>query len=268
MNIDFFINTLSLLSFLVFTLTSFIYIEKSSYLNKTIYLVNLVFLILISSFHCYFELYNGLNKLSIIASLLILILLCMFFVLSIFSYKFIRLRLFFIPFFLILIVFRFLSDLSDNTVGSQVYLFQNNFLIVHIISSLLSYSMLTISAITSISVFVKEKALKKIKYIKNLSTLLPSIYETENLTINFLYLTSIFLLISLISGIFYSLDEYDNLLFLYDYKSVLSMFILILVGLLLIVRGFWGLTGKITFKIILICYVFLNLSYFGIKLIS
>ena len=85
----------------------------------------------------------------------------MFFVLSIFSYKFIRLRLFFIPFFLILIVFRFLSDLSDNTVGSQVYLFQNNFLIVHIISSLLSYSMLTISAITSISVFVKEKALKK-----------------------------------------------------------------------------------------------------------
>ena len=268
MNIDFFINTLSLLSFLVFTLISFIYIEKDSYLNKTIYLVNLVFLILISLFHYYYELHNGLNQLSIIASLLTLILLSIFFVLSIFSYKFIRLRLFFIPFFLILIIFRFLSDFSDNTMNSQINLFQNNFLLVHIIASLFSYSMLTISAMTSISVFIKEKALKKIQYNKYLNTLLPSIYECEVLTINFLYFTSFFLFISLVSGFLYSLLEYGNLFYFQDYKSIFSIFTLILIGSILFVRNFWGLTGKMTFKTILICYLFLNLSYFGIKLMG
>ena len=79
-----------------------------------------------------------------------------------------------------------MSNSFYNSSNSELELFNNKLLIVHILSSLLSYSMLTISSVTSLSVFVQERILKNQTYNKYFSSLLPSIYEGELLTIRFL----------------------------------------------------------------------------------
>ena len=53
--------------------------------------------------------------------------------------------------------------------------------------------MLTISAISSVCVFIKSKILKQVRFNNILLNLLPSIYESENISIKFLFFTMFFL---------------------------------------------------------------------------
>ena len=125
-----------------------------------------------------------------------------------------------------------------------------------------------ICSITSLSVFVQEKILKSQTYNKYISSLLPSIYEGEILTIRFLSLTFLFLIISLSTGYFYNLEQYGNAKYFFNEKSLLSLFSTVIIFTLLFLRSFYGLNSKTTLKIILLCYLFINFSYFGIKLIN
>ena len=197
-----------------------------------------------------------------------IILLSLYFVLSIISHAFIRLRIIFFPFFLILLSFFLISTILYSSKTTEMDLFNNRMLIIHILSSLFSYSMLTICSITSLSVFMQERILKSQTYNKYISSLLPSIYEGETLTIRFLYLTFLFLIISLVTGYFYNLEQYGDIKYFLNEKSLLSLFSTIIILTLLALRFFYGLNSKTTLKIILLCYLFINFSYFGIKIIN
>jgi len=267
MKVNFYIEFLSLISFLLFIITSFINFDKNSILNKSIYLSNLLFLSIFNLFY-YLIIYKTSSTLTNITSLLIVILFFTFFFLSIFSFKFIKLRLLFIPFFLILIIFRSLVSKSSNEISSTVEIFSNKLLLLHILSSLFAYSMLTVSAITSICVFIKASALKRLNYSITLINLLPSLFESEILSIRFLKLTVFFLLVSLTSGFFYHLFEYEDLLYFFNSKVILSIITLILIISFIWIRHVKGLSNILTFKVILLSYLFINLSYFGIKLVN
>ncbi len=268
MNFIFFTNTTCLLSFFILSVVSFLHIEKKSYLKKIIFFINLAFLAIINIFIYFYKLNNNLNNLTIISSLLLIIFLNIFLFLSLISHTFLRLRLLFLPFFLILIIFSIFTNFLTEEDGYKVTLFEDYLLITHIISSLFSYSALTISAITSASSFFQEKFLKRLVYNKKLSSLLPSLYEGEILTFRFLYCTLILLLISLFSGYFYSLSKHNGLEYFFNEKSLLSIFTIILIFTLLILRKMSGISSKLTFKIILLSYFFINFSYFGIRLIK
>ncbi len=268
MNLYVSIEVISFLGFLLFSLLCFTRIQNNTDIHRLVYLFNLFFLFIIGFLHYLYVLNHISNTLTLVTSLLTLITFFIFLILSIISYQFIRLRIIFIPFFLILFIFRFfigISYINDNDVFE---LFENKFLILHIITSLLAYSLITISLGTSFCTFVQDKYIKKMKFNKIINESLPSIYESELLAIRFLYITIIFLIVSLLSGLYYFIETGQKLIYFFNEKVILSLFTLLITILIIVVRKIIGLSGQMVFKMILLSYIFITFSYFGIKLLG
>ena len=265
-----FINLLSLLIFLIFVFISFLDLTRNNRLFKSLFLSSLLF-----SFIGYLVSFLSIsqgsyNIITIVLFLSLSLLLGIYLVFCFFNFNFIKLRVLFIPYFFMLISFCYLSFLiTQDTQTNSIQLFENNFLTFHIILSMLSYSFLTVSAISSISAFLQQKNLKNsgISY-NNLYEIFPSIYESEKATILLLYVTQFFLFLSLITGYFYSLKLSGSLSFFSDYKFTLSLITFLLIFLLLIIRHYLGLTGKKIFNVVLLSFLFINVAYFGFKLIK
>jgi len=266
MNLNFYIELLSLISFFVFTVTNFIKIEGNNKINKIIYLSHLLFISFINVIYYNFIILNPVSVLSLVTTLLLIVFFFSHFFISIFSSEYLRLRLLFLPFFLILLIFRFLISLSSENQEINHSLFDNTFLLIHIFSSLFSYSTLTISAISSVCVFLKSKILKQVRFNNILLNLLPSIYESEIISVRFLFFTMLFLTISLLSGFYYHFIEYSNFDYFFNNKVVLSIVSLVLIIFFFIYKKIRGISNTATFKLILLSYVFINLAYFGIKI--
>ncbi len=262
------IEAVSLLSFILFTLLCFTRIENNTDINKVVYLFSLAFLGIIGLFHYIFVLTYISNKLAIVTSLLILIIFCIFFIFSVFSYQFVKLRIFFIPFFLFILISRFLIGISSTDDKSFFQLFENQFLVLHIITSLFSYSFITISLVISFCTFVQYSYIKKMKYNKIINDFLPSIYESEVLAIKFLYLTIIFLIISLLSGLYYFIETKRELIYFFNEKVIFSLITLFLTLSIILLRKLIGLSGQMVFKMILLSYLLISFSYFGVKLLK
>ncbi len=131
--------------------------ESNSKINKIIYLSNLLFISFVNLIYYNFIILNPVSVLCLVTTLLLIVFFLSHFFISIFSSEYVRLRLLFLPFFLILLLFRSLISLSMSDQEIQYSLFDNTSLLIHIFSSLFSYSMLTISAISSACVFLKSK---------------------------------------------------------------------------------------------------------------
>jgi len=262
------IEAISILSFILFALLCFTRIENNTDINKIVYLFTLFFQAFLGFVYYYFILNFTTNKLALVASLLIVIFFSIFFILSIFSYQFIRLRVLFVPFFLVLIIFRFLICVSSIGDNNDLQLFESQYLVLHIITSLLSYSLITISLVTSFCIFIQDSNIKKMKYSNIINNFLPSMYESEILAIRFLYLTIIFLIISLVSGLYYFIETGDKLIYFFNEKVIFSLIALLLTLIIIFVRISRGLTGKMVFKMILLSYLLISFSYFGVRLLS
>ena len=266
MNLNFYIELLSLISFFVFLVVNFIVIEGNNKINKIIYLSNVLFISLINVIYYNYIILNPVSVLSLVTTLLLIVFFLSHFFISIFSSEYLRLRLLFIPFFFILLIFRFLISLNLENQEINHNLFDDTSLLIHIFSSLFSYSMLTISAISSVCVFLKSKILKQLKFNNILLNLLPSIYESEVISIRFLFFTMFFLTLSLFSGFFYHFLEYSNFDYFFSNKVILSIISLMLIIFFFIYKKIKGISNTSAFKIILLSYVFINLAYFGIKI--
>ena len=144
---------------------------------------------------------------------------------------------------------------------------------LYFISCLFDFSFIrmrffSISAISSVAIYLQEKNLKLSNYNSNFFfNSLPSVYDSEKITIKLLYLTQIFLLFSLFTGFYYSSQVSNNLNDFFNEKSILSCITFLLICLLLSIRFFFGISGKKVFNLVLLSYFFINLAYFGIKLL-
>ena len=268
MNLDLYIELISFLSFFLFIITNLISIEKNSTINKLVYLSSVLFLSVINFLYYYFVSSNPSSVLLLVTSLLIVIIFFTHFFASFYSHEFIRLRILFIPFFFILILFRFFNTLDSDELKISSNFFDNKLLLIHIFSSLFSYSMLSISAVSSICVFFKSRLLKKITYNGSFLSILPSIHESEIIAIKFLLFTVFFLTISLVTGFFYHIGQYENLSFFINKKNILSIITLFLIIFFMIYRHYKGLSVFETLKVILVSYLFIKLAYFGLKVIG
>ncbi len=93
-------------------------------------------------------------------------------------------------------------------------------------------------------------------------------YESEILAIRFLYLTIIFLIISLISGLYYFIETGNELIYFFNEKVIFSIITLFLTLTIIIVRIFRGISGNMVFKMVLLSYLLISFSYFGVKLLN
>ena len=266
MTSNFYIELLTITCFLLFLITSFVNINDKEFLNKFVYLTSLFLISVVNLIYYQYTSFLNISYLSQVTALLLSILLFSYFFLSLFYFEFVKLRLIFIPFFIILILFRYLTFLSAESSLDTLNLFKNRYLIFHIFSSLFSYSMLTICAISSFSVFIKSRLIKRIKFNPILINLLPSLHQSEVLTIRFLYLTMFFLFSSIISGLVFHITEYRDFYSFFNYKVSLSILSFVLIIMFLIYRIIKGCTSFTTFKLVLISYLFINIAYFGIKI--
>ncbi len=268
MNLYISIEAISFLSFILFSLLCFTRIEKNTDINKVVYLFSLFLQFFVGLLNYIYVLNFISNKLALVTSLLTAIIFLTFFILSIFSYQFLRLRILFIPFFIIILIFRFLIGVSSVDDNSEVQLFENYYLVLHIITSLLSYSLITISLVTSFCTFIQDLYIKKMKYNKIISEFLPSMYESEILAIRFLHITVIFLITSLISGLYYFVESGQKLIYFFNEKVIFSLITLLLTLFIISIRMFRGLSSQMIFKMILLSYLLISFSYFGVRLLD
>ena len=106
------------------------------------------------------------------------------------------------------------------------------------------------------------------KYNKIISEFLPSMYESEILAIRFLHITVIFLITSLISGLYYFVESGQKLIYFFNEKVIFSLITLLLTLFIISIRMFRGLSSQMIFKMILLSYLLISFSYFGVRLLD
>ena len=120
MTSNFYTEFLTLICFLLFLITSFVNINNKEFLNKFLYLSSLLLISIVNLVYYKYITSLSISYLSQITALLSAILLFSYLIISIFFFEFIRLRLIFIPFFIVLILFRYLTSLSSETSNTSL----------------------------------------------------------------------------------------------------------------------------------------------------
>ena len=151
----------------------------------------------------------------------------------------------------------FLFDFVKNPVNITI----NNFLFIHIVISLISYSILCLSAAQSLILKLQEKKLQTNQPI-GLIAELPSLDAMDKLLFKILALGVIFLSASLASGFIFLDDIFAQNL---AHKTILSILAWIIFVFLIYARKSYGWRGTKAANINLIGFFILFLSYFGTK---
>ena len=153
----------------------------------------------------------------------------------------------------------FLLDFSNNPVNVAL----NNFLFLHVIISLISYSILCLSAAQSLILILQEKKLQDNKPIGLIASL-PSLDAMDKLLFKILALGVIFLSASLLSGFIFLEDIFAQHLI---HKTILSILAWVIFVSLIYGREKYGWRGRNAANITLIGFFILFLSYFGTKIV-
>lgn len=265
------VNIQSFMILFIFTMISFADINRNDFFLKRIFLIcNFLSFLSFTIFFLFIVSIDSISEISKILQFTLIIISFSYFSMCLMNFNFIRLRILYIPYLLLFYIVTYLSFyiLPDDNYSKNI-IFSNDLLLIHIILSLLSYSLLTFSVLTSISVFLLEKNLKLTdkKNIKFIS-MFPSLFESEKITLRLLYGTIILLLFSFISGFFYSLNIENFKIFFLNEKTILSIITFFLIMIILIRRRFFGITGKKIFSLVLTSFLIINFAYFGLKFLE
>jgi ABC-type uncharacterized transport system permease subunit len=136
----------------------------------------------------------------------------------------------------------------------------------HIGSAILSYGFVTIGAIASLGIIMRERGLK-LRTRGRLTDRLPSIAVAETTEIISLTTAEIILGIAIIFGI---AAEYTTTgtFFQITHKSLFSVAAFIIIGGLLILHLRTGLRGRLAARIGLSAYLLVSLGYLGVKFVG
>lgn len=136
----------------------------------------------------------------------------------------------------------------------------------HIFVAVGTYSLLTLAALSSVAVFLKEKALKK-KYSHNFFRTLPSVIDAEVWQNRLILCAGIILGIGLLSGVAIRVQR-DETIFSMDHKTLLAVLAFILILGFLAVQRWTGLRGRRAVRWVLSAYLLVTLAYPGVKFIT
>ncbi len=139
-------------------------------------------------------------------------------------------------------------------------------LVFHILVSVITYGLLTVAAVAALGAALQERALKR-KQPTRLTRLLPSVAESERLSVRLLVLSEGVLGLGLISGMVVEYFQTGALLML-DHKTALSLLSFVVIGGLLAAHRWMGVRGRLAARTLLTAYLLLTLAFPGIKFIS
>lgn len=139
-------------------------------------------------------------------------------------------------------------------------------LIGHIATAVLTYSLLTIAAVVALGVILKEQALKR-KSPGLLSERLPAVLSAEMLQRQLLLVAEAVLALGLLTGMGAQYWQTGSL-FVADHKSILSLIAFAVIGVLLVAEYGFGIRGRRASQTLLLAYLLVTLGFPGVKFIS
>ncbi|MGR9106095.1 MAG: cytochrome C assembly family protein [Gammaproteobacteria bacterium] len=134
---------------------------------------------------------------------------------------------------------------------------------VHILSSILAYSLLNIAAIQAVLLALQDRQLHRHGSNRFIASF-PPLQSMESLLFQMIGAGLILLTISLASGLLFVQDLFAQHL---AHKTILSIFAWILFSMLLIGRIVFGWRGQTAIRWTLGGFISLMLAYFGSKLV-
>lgn len=137
---------------------------------------------------------------------------------------------------------------------------------IHITMGVLTYALLTLSAVAALAAFLQERALKR-KRPTRLTRQLPSVADAERTSTLLLGLSEAVLGFGLVSGMAVTWLESGRLLVL-DHKTLLSILAFVLIGALLAAKHYTGVRGRAAARFVLLAYLLLTLAYPGVKFVT
>ncbi len=149
---------------------------------------------------------------------------------------------------------------SDNTQPQQLYNWQMN---IHILTSIIAFSLLNIAALQAILLAMQDKQLKN-HQTSNILHSLPPLQTMETLLFQMIGTGVGFLTLSLISGFVFIEDLFAQHLV---HKTILSIFAWLIFSGLLFGRTYYGWRGKTAMQWTLVGFVSLALAYLGSKFV-
>lgn len=133
----------------------------------------------------------------------------------------------------------------------------------HIMLSIIAYSLVSLAAVQSGLLAYQDTAIRR-HHPVGFVRLLPPLNSMESLLFQLLGFAFIFLTASLLSGLFFLEDMFQQHV---AHKTVLSIIAWMTLGTLLFGRFRWGWRGKRAIRWTLFSFGFLMLAYFGSKLV-
>lgn len=142
----------------------------------------------------------------------------------------------------------------------------SQWLILHIGFAVVTYALVTLSAIAGLAAFIQERALKN-KTKPALEGRLPAITDCDRMVTVFLTVGEIVLGLGMVSGIALNIAEGHSPLVM-DHKTVFTVGAFVMIGGLLITQARYGMRGRRAARIVLLAYLLLTLAYPGVKFVS
>lgn len=137
---------------------------------------------------------------------------------------------------------------------------------VHIVTSVVTYALVTLAAVAAWAAWLKERALKR-KKLTSLTNLLPSVTDSETLLVNLLKLGEFVLALGLATGLALQYIETGDI-FTVNHKTLLSVAAFVVIGGLLLCYHSVGLRGRLIVRVVLSAYLLLTLGYPGVKFVT
>jgi ABC-type uncharacterized transport system permease subunit len=142
----------------------------------------------------------------------------------------------------------------------------SGWIILHILVSVMTYALCTLAAVAALAAFLQERALKR-RNPTHLTRLLPSVADSESLTVKLLIASEVVLGAGLFSGMATQYME-SGLLLRLDHKTLLSLLSFLVIGGLLAAHKLTGMRGRMAARLVLLGYLLLTLAYPGVKFVT
>ncbi|HLO75593.1 MAG TPA: cytochrome c biogenesis protein CcsA [Magnetospirillum sp.] len=137
---------------------------------------------------------------------------------------------------------------------------------LHILVSVLTYSLLTLAAVASLAVFLQERALKR-KRPTRLTRMLPAVVDAERLSGWLLLASDLILGLGIATGLAIQYFE-TGVIWRLDHKTLLSLIAFGLISALLLGHRVCGVRGRVAARVVLVAYLLLILAFPGVKFVT
>lgn len=138
--------------------------------------------------------------------------------------------------------------------------------VIHIMVSVVTYSLVTIAAAAALAASLQENALKQ-KRPTPLTKRLPSVADCEYLLVRLLIASEAVLALGLATGMG-TLYAEQGALIMIDHKIVLTITAFVVIGGLLIAHFASGTRGRVVSRWVLVAYLLMTLGYPGVKFVT